>query len=130
MEKNPALSSYVAPGMHLLLDFWGAKHAQDLGAVEQALRAAAKACGATVLDIMLHSFGPQSGVTGVAILAESHISIHTWPETGYMALDIFVCGSCDAHQAAAELVRIFHPVRHQISSHRRGVENSRAVAAV
>jgi S-adenosylmethionine decarboxylase len=125
MEKNPPVSKslsgdYVAPGLHLLIDFWGAKHAQDLKAVEHAMRAAATACGATVLDVMLHSFGPQGGVTGVAILAESHISIHTWPETDYMALDVFVCGNCDAQKAADELVKYFQPARHQVVRHRRG----------
>lgn len=133
MEKNSAVSKgvtgdYVAPGLHLLIDFWGAKHAQDVKAVEQAMRAAASACGATVLDVMLHSFGPQSGVTGVAILAESHISIHTWPETDYMALDVFVCGSCDAQKAADELVKYFQPERHKISAHNRGIEPARQKA--
>ena len=123
MEKNPAVpagADYVAPGLHLLIDFWGAKHAQDIVSIEQAMRAAAAACGATVLDVMLHSFGPQSGVTGVAILAESHISIHTWPETDYMALDVFVCGACDAQKAADALVKYFRPVKHDITAHRRG----------
>ena len=127
MEKNPAAparvtDSYVAPGQHLLIDFWGAKHAQDIKAIEQAMRAAAASCGATVLDVMLHSFGEHSGVTGVAILAESHISIHTWPETDYMALDVFVCGTCDAHKAADTLVKYFRPAKHDITAHRRGME--------
>jgi S-adenosylmethionine decarboxylase len=133
MEKNPAVSKslsgdYVAPGLHLLIDFWGAKHAQDLKSIEHAMRAAAAACGATVLDVMLHSFGPQSGVTGVAILAESHISIHTWPETDYMALDVFVCGNCDAQKAVDALIRHFLPQKSHVTKHRRGVESRLAMA--
>ena len=127
MEKDPASpprvsDGYVAPGLHLLVDFWGAKHAQDVKAIGQAMRAAAAACGATVLDILLHSFGPQSGVTGVAILAESHISIHTWPETDYMALDVFVCGTCDAQKAVDTLVKHLHPTRYSTTKFERGVE--------
>jgi S-adenosylmethionine decarboxylase len=59
--------------------------------VETALRGAASAAGATLLEVRLHSFGAGQGVTGVAMLAESHISIHTWPEHGYAAVDIFLC---------------------------------------
>ena len=133
MEKNPVVpagDSYVAPGLHLLLDFWGAKHAQDIDAIEQAMRAAASACGATVLDVMLHSFGPQSGVTGVAILAESHISIHTWPETDYMALDVFVCGTCDAQKAADTLVKHLHPIQYSTIRFERGIDRAPAKAAM
>jgi S-adenosylmethionine decarboxylase len=79
-------------GTHLLLDFWGAKELADQKGIDEALREAAQACGATLIETKLHQFGDRGGVTGVALLAESHISIHTWPESGYAALDIFVCG--------------------------------------
>lgn len=79
------------PGTHILLDFWGAQRLDDASFIDGAMREAALACGATVLDTRLHQFGTGGGVTGVALLAESHISIHTWPETGYAALDIFLC---------------------------------------
>ena len=126
MEKDlappprPLKTEAVPPGLHLLLDFWGGRYARDINAMEKALRAAAAACGATVLDIILHSFGPDAGVTGVAVLAESHISIHTWPETDYIALDVFTCGTCDAHKAADELIRHFQPVKYEIGAHKRG----------
>ncbi len=139
MEKDIVLSKikgglkddFVAPGMHLLIDFWGCSHMQDEQGIGQALRRAAAACGATVLDVHLHSFGEQSGITGVATLAESHISIHTWPEIDYVALDVFVCGSCNAYKALDVLAEYFQPARQQLTAHERGVPNiaeTRAIA--
>jgi S-adenosylmethionine decarboxylase len=80
-------------GTHLLADLTGCAGLDDGARVEAALRAAVVAAEATLLDVRLHHFGPGQGVTGVAQLAESHISIHTWPEHGYAAVDIFLCGS-------------------------------------
>ena len=80
-------------GTHLLADLTGCAGLDDPARVEMALREAVAAARATLLDIRLHHFGPEQGVTGVALLAESHISIHTWPEHGYAAVDIFLCGS-------------------------------------
>jgi S-adenosylmethionine decarboxylase len=79
-------------GQHLIADLWGCDGLADPARIEQALRLAVTAAGARLLDLKLHHFGPQQGVTGVALLAESHISIHTWPEHGYAAVDIFLCG--------------------------------------
>lgn len=114
------MSNYIAPGLHLLIDFWGAKHLQDEARIEASMRAAAEACGATVLGVNLHNFGGSGGITGVAILAESHISIHTWPETGYAALDIFMCGTCDPHKALPVLQAVFKPEKLQAAEYRRG----------
>jgi S-adenosylmethionine decarboxylase len=79
-------------GTHLLADLFGCTGLDDVDRVEAALRAAVSAGGATLLEIRLHSFGTGQGVTGVALLAESHISIHSWPERDYAAVDIFLCG--------------------------------------
>lgn len=116
------MTKFVSPGLHLLIDFWDAKHLQDAAVIERAMRDAATACGATVLEIKLHSFGEDAGITGVAILAESHISIHTWPEINYIALDVFVCGTCDPHQALTVLRSTFEPKKEAISEYTRGIQ--------
>jgi S-adenosylmethionine decarboxylase len=68
-------------GTHLLLDLWGARNLTDPELIDRALRDAAEAANATILHSHFHHFGPDGGVSGVLVLAESHISIHTWPES-------------------------------------------------
>lgn len=121
MNQKTNDTSY-APGKHILLDFFGAKQLTNTPQIEAVLREAARACGATVLDITLHSFGEDGGVTGVALLAESHISIHTWPENGFAALDIFMCGNCDSSLAIEPLKKMFKPTRLTIKEVIRGTE--------
>jgi S-adenosylmethionine decarboxylase len=110
-ETASSIGSDYPPGVHVLLDLWQAQHLTDSAFIDNALRQAAEACGATVLDVRLHQFGESGGVTGVALLAESHISIHTWPETGFAAIDIFMCGACDARNAVEPLQSLFVPAR-------------------
>lgn len=119
MSKTITNSPY-APGKHVLLDFSGAKHLTDAAYIEKALRKAADCCDATVLDVNLHSFAADGGVTGVALLAESHISIHTWPEIDFIALDVFMCGSCDATLAIEPLKEMFQPTQTNIKEVIRG----------
>ncbi|MFQ5534641.1 MAG: adenosylmethionine decarboxylase [Sphingomonadales bacterium] len=111
----------VPPGTHLLIDLWGARRLQDRKLIESALIGAATACGATVLNIDLHEFGEAAGITGVAILAESHISIHTWPEFSFAAVDVFMCGNLDPHKALEPLKQAFTPSEVNIASHDRGI---------
>lgn len=87
-------------GRHLLIECFGAHANLDANALETLLKDSAKAGGATVLSCHLHGFGKGGGVTGVALLAESHITVHTWPERGYAAFDVFMCGNCEAMRAA------------------------------
>jgi S-adenosylmethionine decarboxylase len=108
-------------GTHLIVDLWQARNLDDAGAIEAALRAAVEAAGATLLTIDLHRFDPTGGVTGVAVLAESHISIHTWPESGYAAVDVFMCGQARPHDAIAVLRRAFEPGMISVVEHRRGL---------
>lgn len=117
LRNNP-----YAPGKHVLLDCYGAHNLTDVEYIEQAMCEAAKACKASILEIKLHSFGVNEGVTGVALLAESHISIHTWPEDGFAAIDIFVCGSCDASLAIEPLKEFFKPIKVEIKEVLRGGE--------
>src|SRR5271154_94239 len=81
-------------GVHLIVDIHGANKTRlnDLGHVERTLMDCVDVSDATLLHIHVHPFEPE-GLSGVAVLAESHISIHTWPTTGYAAVDIFMCGN-------------------------------------
>jgi len=74
-----------------------------------------------VLKVDLHQFSDSGGVSGVAILAESHISIHTWPERDYAALDVFMCGSCNPHNALPILKSAFNAKSATVNETRRGV---------
>jgi S-adenosylmethionine decarboxylase len=96
-------------GSHVILDLWGARELGNEVAIERALRDSAAAAGATLLHIHLHRFNTNGGVSGIATLAESHISIHTWPERGYAALDIFMCGDCEPEKAVSVLRQVFSP---------------------
>ena len=109
-------------GTHLLVDLWGASNLSDPKAVEEALREAATEAGATILTAHLHHFSPNGGVSGVLVLAESHISIHTWPERGFAAIDIFMCGACDPHKSIPVLKRHFAPESVHVDEQRRGLE--------
>jgi len=91
-------------GLHVIADIGGASGLDDCARIDATLRSAAQAAGVTVLDVRMHHFGEGCGVTGVVLLAESHISIHTWPEHALAAVDIFVCGPlADADAALAEI---------------------------
>lgn len=126
-EFDPAKSHFSTrdglnfAGRHLLIDLWQASNLDDLGHVDSTLRGAVEAIGATLLKIELHHFSENDGVSGVAVLAESHMSIHTWPECGYAALDVFVCGDCDPYLALPVLKAAFRPGNMQIAEHKRGL---------
>ena len=111
----------VFAGTHLLLELWDASQLDDLAHCERALCAAARAANATILHTHLHKFQPNGGLSGVVVLAESHISIHTWPERGYAAMDIFMCGSCDPYRALPALKQAFKPGRVQVTEAKRGL---------
>lgn len=88
----------TALGRHLILEVWGEVASFPFWSMDSAAEMfcmAAKEAGATVLTQRWHHFGEGHGYTGVVILAESHISVHTWPEKGYAAIDCFMCGQCD-----------------------------------
>jgi len=88
----------VYAGTHLIIEVIGGKNLDCVETIETAFRDCVAACQATLLHIHLHRFSPQ-GVSGVAVLAESHISVHTWPEAGYAAFDVFMCGDADPWKA-------------------------------
>lgn len=109
-------------GVHLLVDIWGATGMNSVESVDSALRSAVAAAGATLLNLELHHFSPNDGMTGVAILSESHISIHSWPEVGYAALDIFTCGASDPYKAIPVLQMAFAPETLQVTEQKRGIK--------
>lgn len=111
-------------GAHLIIDLWDAHRLCDLEHVDRVLRQAASDTGATILHGHFHHFGEGCGVSGVLVLAESHVSIHTWPERGYAALDIFVCGGCDPYLALPALRAGFSPGHVQLAEHKRGLSDA------
>ena len=119
-----------ALGTHLLLDLNECDSGllDELDLIEAAMVDAAREAGATILGRSFHKFTPR-GVTGIVAIAESHLAIHTWPEHGYAAVDIFTCGESFAPDRAAQLIigslRCRNPVTTTI---RRGPVASGAAA--
>ncbi|MCK9916293.1 adenosylmethionine decarboxylase [Microbacteriaceae bacterium K1510] len=107
-------------GAHLIVDLYEAERLDDIAHIEETLRACVDAAGATLLHIHLHHFEPNGGVSGVAVLAESHISIHSWPEHGYAALDIFMCGDAEPDACVPVLREAFAPEKIAVSELLRG----------
>ncbi len=110
----------IFAGTHLLIDLWGASRLDEPDHIDQALRQGALAAGATILHSHFHHFTPNGGVSGVIVLAESHISIHTWPERAFAAIDVFMCGACDPRLSVPVISQAFSPVRIDVSEERRG----------
>jgi S-adenosylmethionine decarboxylase len=108
-------------GTHLIVDFWGASKLDDLELMQSTMRDSVRVAGASLLHIHLHHFTPNDGITGVAVLAESHISVHTWPERGFAAFDIFMCGDAEPEKAIPVLRNAFQPASVNINEHLRGV---------
>ncbi|MEX5729020.1 S-adenosylmethionine decarboxylase [Rhodovulum iodosum] len=96
----------VFAGTHLIIEVVNGHGLDDEARIQQAFRDCVDECGATLLHIHTHKFSPQ-GVSGVAVLAESHISVHTWPEIGYGAFDVFMCGDALPWRAVDVLARAF-----------------------
>jgi S-adenosylmethionine decarboxylase len=107
-------------GTHLIIDLYGARRLDDMKHVESTLERCVEAAGATLLHTHLHRLTPTGGVAGVAVLAESHISVHTWPEANYAALDVFMCGGSDPHAVMDVLKKAFGTENVSVKEHRRG----------
>jgi S-adenosylmethionine decarboxylase len=93
-----------AIGRHIILEMWGCQNLESVETAEQALREMVSALDVNLLDLHVYPFSPV-GVTGMAIVSESHLVIHTWPEYGYAAVDIFTCGSPRDPQEAVRVLR-------------------------
>jgi len=117
-------------GDHLLIELWEAENLSDADLIERALEQAARTAGATVLHSYYHPFGEGQGVSGVTVLAESHISIHTWPERGYAAIDVFMCGDCDPNLTIPVFRSAFVPGRIETRLFKRGLAPASAMQSV
>jgi S-adenosylmethionine decarboxylase len=110
----------VFAGKHLILDLWGAHDLDSLELMEKTLRCCVEAAQATLLHIHLHHFSPNGGISGVAVLAESHISVHTWPERDFAAFDIFMCGVARPAECIPIINAAFKPKSMEIQEILRG----------
>ncbi len=97
----------IYAGTHLIIEVCDGTGLDDEVKIQQAFKDCVEQCGATLLHIHTHKFSPQ-GVSGVAVLAESHISVHTWPEIGYGAFDVFMCGDANPWAAVDVLSKAFN----------------------
>jgi len=88
--------------------------------MERAFLDCVEQCGATLLHMHVHTFLPSGGLSGVAVLAESHISVHTWPERDYAAFDVFMCGDAEPEKAIAILKNAFDAVTVNVQTFYRG----------
>ncbi|MFO7288328.1 MAG: adenosylmethionine decarboxylase [Gammaproteobacteria bacterium] len=116
IEKNGVRCA----GSHFIIDIYGGKRLDDLEHVERTLIDCVNAAGATLLHVHLHPFEPNGGISGVAVLAESHISIHSWPERDYAALDIFMCGRTKPERCLDVLKKAFAAERMVVRELLRG----------
>ncbi len=114
-----------ALGKHLLLELKGCDEEvlNDMSFIKSTMLTAAEECGATVVGESFHQFNPH-GVSGVVVIAESHLFIHTWPEYGYAAADIFTCGNSVKPERAAQVItRKLGSKDHSMVEMRRGILN-------
>jgi len=107
-------------GINMIVDLHGAQRLDELALMEQTLRRCADAGGATLLNVHLHRFEPNGGIAGTAVLAESHIAVHSWPERNYAAFDIFMCGKARPERCIEVLLEAFNPRRAEIQELLRG----------
>ena len=109
-----------AIGRHIILEMWGCQNLDSVATAEQALRDMVDALDVNLLDLRVYPFSP-IGVTGIAIVSESHLVIHTWPEFGYAAVDIFTCGAPrDPQDAVGVLRQLYEPERIGVMEINRG----------
>ena len=126
-KKDHNGQSYA--GDHTLIELWGAESLTDPAFIAASLRQAALAAGATIVHDQYHHVGEEQGVSGGAILAESHISIHTWPEREYAAIDIFMCGDCNPQDSVIVIEQQFRPASIQVNNIQRGIIQPREQVA-
>ena len=112
-------------GRHLLVEYFGCDHLllDDQRFIEDLMMRAARAANATPIKHLFHRFAPQ-GVTGLVVIAESHLSIHTWPEQGYASMDFYTCGTCLPEPAKAVIAKGLKASHWEVLEVLRGVTSS------
>ncbi len=110
-------------GTHIIIDLWQGKPFDQIDVMEAAMRDCVEQCKATLLHLHLHHFTPYGGISGVAVLAESHISVHTWPERNFAAFDVFMCGEAQPEKAIDILRTHFEPQHYEVRTCLRGGVN-------
>lgn len=110
----------VYAGKHILIDLYDGEKLSDIKYMESVLKECINVSGATLIHIHLHHFSINGGISGVAVLSESHISVHTWPESNYAAFDIFMCGNATPEKAIPVLKEAFGSNNVKISNVKRG----------
>ena len=116
IEKN-----LVFAGTHIIIDLWECNFVNKIVTLRKMMKEAVKLSKANILHLHLHRFGREQGISGVAVLAESHISVHTWPERKYIAFDIFMCGDTCPELASEYLIKTLKPKRKKIEIIKRGI---------
>ncbi len=118
----PTKKNSQSAGVHIIAELWGVADIKDPKKFERMLLDAAILAKAQPLKVYVHKFLPQ-GMTGVVVLAESHITFHTWPEMKYFALDIFTCGEhSEPYKALDHFKQMLKPKSIQVMEIKRGVE--------
>ena len=127
LQTNPqkSVKKAVNLGRHVLAELYNCDSnvLNNVNLIEKFMVEAAVECGATVVEKNFHMFSPY-GVSGVVIISESHLAVHTWPEYGYAAVDLFTCGdTCDPLVAYEYLKQKFHAASSSYSELKRGMLN-------
>ena len=118
-DINRMADGRVWGGTHLFIDMWDAQNTGNAEAIEAAVEQAVADCGATILEASYRKFSEDGGVTGFAILAESHLCVNTWHEERMVAVDVFFCGALDPYKCVPAIRDVFQPTRVDISEHKR-----------
>lgn len=113
-------TNFVYAGNHLIFDFWGSDEILNQKLIIKTCSIAVIEAGATILHSHFHEFGEGMGITGVLILSESHLSLHTWPEINLMTFDIYMCGEADPRIALAILKETLKPKKINMMNLKRG----------
>lgn len=118
-------------GLHLLAEYLGCDPhlLDDVARIERLMTRAAVAAGTTIVRTLFHPFTPH-GVSGVVVIMESHLSIHTWPESGYAAVDFYTCGDGDPHKAHELLLRELGAASCELMVVERGLGAARSMRLV